>query len=85
MHLDSNLLWTLHMEKLLKKPSTAWCMMRILYYLTLDSLKTVYLAHFQSLLQFGIIFWGSTTNLHKALLMEENNKSDVGIKTKTIL
>jgi len=31
-------------------------------------------------------FLGSTTNLHKALLVQENdNKSDVEIKTKAIL
>ena len=50
MHLDSNLSWTLHMGKLLKKLSTACYMMRNLYYyLTLDSLKTVYFTYFQSL------------------------------------
>jgi hypothetical protein len=43
-----------------------------LYYsLTLDSFKTVYFAHFQTFLQYGIIFWGSTTNLHKALVMQK--------------
>ena len=39
--------------------------------LTLDSLKTVYFTHFQSLLQSEIIFWGSTTNLHKAFIMQK--------------
>ena len=34
-------------------------------------LKTIYFTHFQSLLQFGIIFWGTTTNLHKALIMQK--------------
>jgi hypothetical protein len=54
---------------------------RILYYfLTLEHLKTLYFAHFQSLLQYGIIFWGSTTYNAK-----EYNKSDFGIKTKDML
>ena len=66
MHLVNNVSWTLHMEKLLKKLSIACYMMRNLYYyLNLDSI----FAHFQSLLQFGIIFLGLTTNLHKALTM----------------
>jgi hypothetical protein len=39
-----------------------------------------------SLSQFGIIFWGSTTNLQKAHYnTKENKKSDAGIKTKDIL
>ena len=41
------------------------------YCLTLDSLKTVYFTHFQSLLQFGMIFWGSAINLHKALIKQK--------------
>ena len=40
-------------------------------YLTLDSIKTVYFTHFQSLLQSGIIFWGSTTNLHQVVKMQK--------------
>jgi len=72
MHLDSNLSWALHMEILLKKMSIACYMKRNLYYYpTLHSLKTIYFAHFQSLLQFEIIFWGTTTNLHKALIMQK--------------
>jgi hypothetical protein len=47
-------------------------MIRNLYYcLTLDSLKTVYFTHFQSLLQSEIIFWGLTTNLHYAVKMQK--------------
>jgi len=46
-------------------------MRNLYYYLTLDSLKTVYFPHFQSLLQLGIIFWGITITLHKALIMQK--------------
>jgi hypothetical protein len=70
MHLDSNVSWKLHIEILLKKLSVACYMMRnlrVYYYLTLDKIKTVYFTHFQSLLQSGIIFWGSTTNLHQVV------------------
>jgi len=72
MHLESNLSWTLHMDKLLKKMSVACYMMRNLYYyLTLYSLKRVYFAHFPSLLQFGIIFCGLTTNLRKVHITQK--------------
>jgi len=33
--------------------------------------NTVYFTHFQSLLQSGIIFWGSTTNLHQVVKMQK--------------
>ena len=38
---------------------------------SIDSLKTVYFAHFQSWLQFGIILWGSSTNLHNTFIMQK--------------
>jgi hypothetical protein len=56
------------MKKLLKKLSIA-C--NLYYYLIPDSLKTVYFAHFQSLLQFGINFCSSPTNLYKALIEQK--------------
>jgi len=60
------------MEKLLKKLSIECYMMRNLYYyMTLDSLKTVYCAYFQSLLQFGIIFWDTIINLHKVRILQK--------------
>jgi len=35
------------------------------------SLKIIYFTYFQSLLQFGIIFWGTTINLSKALILQK--------------
>lgn len=46
-------------------------MRKVSYFFTLDSLKTAYFAHFQSLLQHGIICWGSSTTLHKLLIMQK--------------
>ena len=85
MHLDSILSWTLHMEKLLKKLSIGWYMMRNLcYYQTLESLKTVYFTHFQSLLQFRIILWGSTTNPHKSLIVQKRIiRGMLGLRQRT--
>jgi len=60
------------MEKLLKKLNIEYYTMRNLYYcLTLHSLKIIYFAYFQSLLQFRIIFWGTTINLSKALILQK--------------
>jgi hypothetical protein len=66
--LDTNLSWTLH-GKIIEELSTACNLMRNLYYYLIpDSLKKVYFAHFQALLQFEMIFWSSTKNLHKELI-----------------
>jgi len=73
------------MNKLLKKLSIACNLMRDLYYYLIPgSLKTVYFAHFQSLLQFGIIFCTSPTNLYKALT-EQKRKIRVmlGLRQRT--
>jgi hypothetical protein len=60
------------MEKLLKKLSIACNLVgNLCCYLITDSLRTVYFAHFQSLLQFEAIFCGSPTNLHKALIKQK--------------
>jgi hypothetical protein len=70
------------MEKLLKKLSVAGNLVGNLYcYLITDSLKTVYFAHFQSLLQSEIISCSSPTNLHKALL-KQNGKIKVTLELK---
>lgn len=54
-HLD----WSLHIELLLKKLNkTIYSIRMIKPYIDLDTLKTVYFANFQSLLRFGIVFWG---------------------------
>jgi len=60
---------------------TEYIMRNLNYYLNLDSLKAVYYTNFQSLLQFGIIFWGSTTNLHTALIMQ-NRIIMVGLRQR---
>ena len=50
----------------------------------LDSLKTVHFTHFQSLLQYGIIYWGSTTNIHTVLLMQKRIiRVMLGLKQRT--
>jgi len=52
LHLDSHLSWESHITVLLKKlPSSASVMMRkSSYILNIDTLRTVYFAHFQSLI-----------------------------------
>jgi hypothetical protein len=63
------------MENLLKKLTIACNLIgNLYYYLIPDSLKTVYFAHFQSLLQFERIFCSSPTELHKAIIKQNRTR-----------
>lgn len=62
--LDSHLSWKSHINVLLKKMSSVRCMMRKLsYLLNIGTLRIVHFAHFQSLINYGIIFGGSSTTI----------------------
>ena len=57
--LDEGLNWKLHIEQLAKKLNRVHYSLRVLKgYMSQDSLKIVYLSCFQSILRYGIIFWG---------------------------
>ena len=62
--LDNHLSWKSHINVLLKKLRSVCCMMRKLsYILNIDTLRIVHVAHFQSLINYGIIFGGSSTTI----------------------
>jgi hypothetical protein len=54
MYVDCHLNWNLQIEKLKKKMNTA-CYMLVV---SVQVLKTIYLPHYQSQLEYGIVFWG---------------------------
>jgi hypothetical protein len=39
--------------------------------LDIDALKLVYFAYFQSMVKYGIVFWGNSYNLNKVFLLQE--------------
>jgi hypothetical protein len=46
-------------------------MRRLCYVLDIDALKLVYFAYFQSVVKYGIVFWGSSYNLNKVFLLQK--------------
>jgi hypothetical protein len=57
LYLDSHLSWKCHINMLLKKMNSVFFMMRKLsYLLNTNTLRIAYFAHFQSLINYGIIF-----------------------------
>ena len=83
LHLDSQLSWKSHINYLLHKLSSVFYIMRRLsHLLNIQTLRTVYFAHFHSLVNYRIIFWGNTSSMHKVFLIKKTLKTMLGISSK---
>ena len=74
LHLDKELNWSVHINKLCNKLSSCLFALRIVKNkLEAKSLIQVYYAIFESHVRYGIIFWGnsSKTNVNKILLIQK--------------
>jgi hypothetical protein len=72
LHLDSHLLWKTHTSVLVKKLSSVCFVIRKLAcLLNIGTLRIVFFAHFQSLINYGIIIWGSSTTMQNVFLIQK--------------
>jgi hypothetical protein len=72
LQLDNHLTCKGHINVLLHKLSTACFLMRKLYYiLNINGLKTVYYAYYHSLVKYGIIYWGNTSDSNKVFVLQK--------------
>ena len=63
LQIDKNLDWKTHIEYILPKLSSAIFVIRSLsYFMSKKILRMVYFSYFHSILKYGIIFWGNSTN-----------------------
>jgi hypothetical protein len=61
--LDKNLKWSIHTQKLANKLCKICFGIRVVRRVTgLETVRTLYYAYFQSLLSYGLIFWGNSVN-----------------------
>ena len=59
LHINNILSWSLHIEKILPKLSSACYAMRsVKPYVSQQMLKIIYYSYFHSIMSYGIIFWG---------------------------
>lgn len=59
---DSQLKWHLHVANISKKlASTCFALRSLGRQCNIETLRTVYFAQFQSLVQYGVVFWGGTS------------------------
>jgi len=87
LKLDSERAWKMHTDYLLYELSViCFIMRRLVHTLDTETLKVVYVAHFQSLIKYGIIFWGNSTTVHKVLYSSKKDiKYSVGNRPKIFL
>jgi hypothetical protein len=63
LHIDNNLNWEKHIEYIISKLSSACFAMRtVTSLMKIGSLKLVYFAYFHSMMSYGVIFWGNSSD-----------------------
>jgi len=72
VQIDNYLNWKCHIDWILLKLSMAGFVIRQLFYvLNLKTLRMAYFAYSHSIIRYGIIFWGTTTNSCKVLKLQK--------------
>jgi hypothetical protein len=72
LQLDTNMNWKNHVAKIIPKLSRACYAVRAMYpFSSLNTLKMIYFAYFHSIVNYGIIFWGNSTESNKVLLVQK--------------
>jgi exonuclease III len=70
--IDYTLTWKLHINSILKKlASVAYSIRTLKHILSKKTLKMIYLSNAQSLMQYGIIFWGQSPEASRVFLMQK--------------
>lgn len=72
IHIDEHLDMSAHIEYLCPKLNKICYSIRVIHkYLNEKSLRIIYFANFESIIKFGIIFWGSNTNINKIFVIQK--------------
>jgi hypothetical protein len=72
LELDNNMNWKNHVVKILPKLSRACYAVRAMYpFSSLNTLKMIYFAYFHSIINYGIIFWGNSTDNKRVFLAQK--------------
>jgi hypothetical protein len=78
IQIDKNLNWKSHMEYILPKLSSAIFVIRSLsYFMSTETLRMVYFSYFHSILKYGIIFWGNSTNNSRVFKLQKTDKDHI--------
>ena len=70
--IDETLTWNQHILQVIKKMTTAGYALRFVKHsLPLETLKIIYYASVHSIMSYGIIFWGTSTDANKVFLTQK--------------
>jgi hypothetical protein len=74
LELDKNINWKHHVAKVLPRLSRACYAVRAMYpFSSINMLKMIYFAYFRSIINYGIIFWGNSTESKKVFFGSKGN------------
>jgi len=72
LELDNNMNWKNHVAKILPQFSRACYAVRAMYcFSSLNTLKIIYFAYFHWVINYGIIFWGNSSESNKIFLAQK--------------
>jgi hypothetical protein len=72
LHLDYHLNWKGHTDQMIPKLSRAYYAIRSMFHISnINTLKPIYFAYFHSIVQYGILFWGNSTNSRKIFTLQK--------------
>ena len=74
LEVNKTLSWKNQIDNLLPKLSSACFAIRsMLPYCNIISIKTIYFAYFHALMEYGIIFWGNSTDYEKVFKLQKKS------------
>ena len=72
MQLDNHLNWKDHIDQILPKLSTACYAVRQMHHICDENTKkSIYFAYFHSIIKYGIIFWGNSSNNKEVFTLQK--------------
>jgi hypothetical protein len=76
LEIDKHLNWKKHTEEILPTLSSACYTMRSMYYTSrIATLKIIYFAYFNLKVEYGIIFWGTSTDSKRVFQLQKKIES----------
>jgi len=72
IHIDNHLTWRNHIDEIIPKLSVACFMVRQMCHIcNNDILRSIYFAHFHSIVSYGIILWGISSDSRKIFTLQK--------------
>jgi hypothetical protein len=79
--IDNTLSWKRQIEQIVNKiATTCYALRNIKHVVSTETLKLIFFTQVHSINSYGIIFWGSSTNVHKVFIVQ---KRTIRITTNT--